>query len=407
MSTLLDRDQLLPAKHRPERSALLDLLAGGTIPDFSAIDPLVFLQLTPEKLYPFLHWQLRTAGAAVPALVGEKLLAAFRHNQLLQLRRMADLKGITEALGKASIAHLVLKGPVLAKSVYPTPAARTMIDVDVLVHGEMLREAIAVLQAAGWLIPPEFAGQKMEAGDAPPMIHRDSGSAVLELHTLLDSAPDDEAGLAEAWSSARLVDLGNSLSVSTLGAEEFFAHVAAHVSRHHRFEEELRSMLDVALLLRAETSSFDWPRLLKHWEGRKIRGWIELTVWLSHLLLRSPLPEAFKERVPGEEPLRLAAEQLWAVKRSRLPASWLFLLAGTGRAPVHAAAHASWKPLIEARGFSGLRSRGKKLAQRAGRFVRGVTQGSLRPRNVSAEVKLLRGREKLFELVEDSAEKQS
>ncbi|MDQ3280049.1 MAG: nucleotidyltransferase family protein [Acidobacteriota bacterium] len=399
----MKREELIPAERRRERMLLIDALSLRAVTIEEGIDADALLELAQEKLHPFLHSRFAQSGALeqLPRAAREKLASAYQRNRLMQLRRIADLKRIGTTLDAAGIPYLVLKGPVLAATVYPDAAARTMIDLDVLVPGEELVRAMHVLGDIGYSVPERFAGQQMEAGDAPPLVHRDGGSAVLELHSLLDSAPDDPEGLAKAWASRRDVAIGGGLAVPVLGAAEFFAHVVTHVSRHHRFEGELRSLLDVALLLRFETAAFEWERELAEWKRRGIDGWIALTVWLAHILLDAPLPEVFRERMPSRDALSMAADQLWATSHAPVPAALVFLLARTNRAPVHADAHASWKPLYAPAGVSGLRQRIARQWQRVQRFFAGLRKGSLHPRNIAREVSLFHKRERLFAMLEE------
>src|SRR5881394_2041222 len=178
----MDRVDLLPAAHRAERMFLLDVLAGRDLNgDFAGgLDAQAFLAVTPQALYPFVHWRLAPVAERLkaPRALLDPLASHYRTNALLQLRRNADLRRIGDVLGAAAIPHLVLKGPVLAATVYPHPATRTMIDIDLLVHDSDVERAIAALEAIGYRVPPQFAGVTMEAGDAPPLVHEQPGSAV-------------------------------------------------------------------------------------------------------------------------------------------------------------------------------------------------------------------------------------
>jgi len=384
----MERIDLLPAAHREERLLLLDILAGRELRG-SFADAEAFLQVTPQALYPFVHWRL------APRTILEPLAAHYRKNALLQLRRNADLRRIGEALRAAAIPHLVLKGPVLAATVYPHPATRTMIDVDLLVHDPDLPRAFAALETIGYRVPPQFAGVTMDAGDAPPLVHEQPGSAVIELHTMLDSAPDDPMALEAAWRTARQVDLGNGLTVDALEPGELFAHVVTHLSRHHRFENGLRPLLDVALLLRSTT--FDWDSLVAEWERRGIADWIALTLRLANALLDTPLPDFVRERATSEEALVLAAEQLWFTKEHRIPPQLLFLFARKRLSPVHE--HGGEEVAVP-RGAAGWRARADRQWDRVARFFDAFRRGALRPRNLRKTVDLFRKRERLFSIME-------
>lgn len=388
----MERLDLVPAKHRRERVFLLDVLAGRERE--GDIDPDAFLAVTPQGLYPYLHWQL--ARRPVSQRLLDVLAAHYRTNAMLQLRRSADLRRVGETLEGKGIKNLVLKGPVLAATVYPHPATRTMIDLDLLVHEHDLERAMVALEATGYRVPAQFIGVTMEAGDAPPLVHEQPGSAVIELHTMLDSAPDDPQALESAWATARSVELGHGLTVRALDRGELFAHVVAHLSRHHRFEGGLRSLLDVALLLRSGEAAFDW----EEWERRRIADWIALTLHLANILLDAPIPDAVRDRRPSDEALALAAEQLWSTKTYKIPPQLLFFLSRTQLAPVHDHAHAEWEAVPVPTGVAGLRARAERDWKRVVRLFDAFRRGALRPRNLRATVDLFRKRERLFALME-------
>lgn len=400
MSHSVERSELIPDTHRSERTFLLDLLGTGPVgvAAANAIDARAFLAITPKTLHPWVYRRLQDVRDDLQSL----LAGAYRENALRHLRRMADLKRIDAALHSADVPYLLLKGPVLAATVYDDPATRTMTDLDFLVREPHFPRALSTLAGLGYIVPEEFSGVTMQAGDAPPLFNGQPGSPVIELHAMLDSAPDDPNIVETAWSAARMVELGHGLRVPALAPGEFFAHVVTHVSRHHRFEGELRSLLDVALLLHSTHAELDWASLKAEWTRRRIVPWIELTLSLAHILLGAPLPKAFAGAAPSPEALRLAAEQLWVDKDKRVSGKIAQLFTRSTPAPVHT--HAAGATVPMPAGRAGLRLRARRRWQMVRRNVSQMLDGTLRPRTVAREVALFRNRERLFTLLESSSE---
>jgi hypothetical protein len=396
------RDDLVPSSHRRERLFLLDVLGAEPLDiDLAAsIDAAAFLEIAPRTLYPYLHARLLPVADRLPPALIALLAQHHRQNALTHMRRVADLQRIGGALDAAGVAYLVLKGPILAATVYPDPGARTMLDVDLLVHDADMPRGIAALESLGYFVPPRFTGLAMAAGEAPPMSNGQPGSPVIELHSLLDSVLDDDGALETAWRNHRVVGLGMGLTVPALDRGEFFAHVVAHVSRHHRFEGELRSLLDVALLLRSPETELDWDSLMTEWRRRRIDGWIALTVWLAKILLGAPIPPAFAGAMPSSEALMLAAEQLWARKEKNVGG---VLSLVTGQQPVPTHPHHHVQPVVTPSGLAGVRLRTARQWQRVLRVFTAARDGRLRPRNVAENVGLFRNRERLFAIIEADA----
>ncbi|HVG24678.1 MAG TPA: nucleotidyltransferase family protein, partial [Thermoanaerobaculia bacterium] len=198
--------------------------------------------------------------------------------------------------------------------------------------------------------------------------------------------------LANMLPSARPVALGHGVELLALDRGEFFAHVVMHVSKHHRFEGELRSLLDVALLLRAE-HDLDWSALAEQWRARGIYDWIVLTAALARILLHAPVPAALLAPV-SDEALALASEQLWIVEKGSVPPRLAQLASGTTFTPVHTGVADHRVPV------PGVRARVARGFELLRRVAKSGARGGFSPRVFSREVELFRNRERLYAVIE-------
>lgn len=101
-----------------------------------------------HRVAGFLHRTVAAVESSHPELV-TRLRAAHAEAVRRHLRAVADLGCVGEALRGAGIPWLVFKGPVLAETVYPDIDLRTYRDLDVLVPGDRLAQAVAALEGAG------------------------------------------------------------------------------------------------------------------------------------------------------------------------------------------------------------------------------------------------------------------
>jgi hypothetical protein len=388
----MNRIDLLPRDHRAERLLVLDLLAGGEPRFEGEVD--VFLSVAPETLHPFLFLRLR--NAALPPRLAAALKEAYRRAVLHDLRRRADLARVSAALDAAGIPFLVLKGPVLAATVYPERAARTMLDLDLLVAPEDLDRALQTMEAVGYRIPPQFAGVLFCAGDAPPLRHDQPGGPTLELHTMLESLTDVPNALAVSAPRARRVEVGPGLVVAALEPGEHFLQVAVHMSKKPRFRGELRSLLDVALLMRHE--ALQWDAVLAESDARALGGWILLAATLAHELLGAPLPSELARRRPADELLVLAAEQLWRGRRSNVTPRLVLAITGLTPPPVHARSLQIRGPAPPELGSGWARA--ESAFRRVVRRIQRVLSALARPRDLRSEVRGHRRAERLYAMLE-------
>ena len=390
----MDRADLLPSENCLERLFLLDILGQNSraVPDGLDVD--AFLAITPENLYAFVHASLLNVPNAPRALL-DRTGSHYRRNVMLMLQRSADLRRLDATLSDARIPYLVLKGPILANTVYPDPATRTMLDLDLLVREGDLERAIAALSAIGYQVPERFAGVAMNPGDAPPMIDPVLGSAPLELHALLESIPQDDPALEAAWAGARRVATRHGVALPCLDRGELFAHVVMHASRQSRFAGGLRTLVDVSMLLREEATKLDWRALDAEWQRRGIAGWIALTIELAYILLGAPVPDVYKDRHSSPEAISLAVEQLMLTERTVVPVRLTQAIAR--RVPL--ATHHGVRRIAPAP--TGLRYRVRHEWTRVQRVLSALGNGGLRPRNVARSVDLFLKRERLVALLEN------
>ncbi len=151
------------------------------------------------------------------------------HNQIFQAvyryeQLQYELDSLCEALEKAQIPFLPLKGSVLRKY-YPEPWMRTSCDIDILVHVEDLEKATAYL-----VDTLEFRKEGKNSHDvslfSPTGIH-------LELH--YDLVEDDRANsaakvLENVWD--RVVKRGGSEYHYEMPDELFYFYHVAHMAKH-------------------------------------------------------------------------------------------------------------------------------------------------------------------------------
>jgi hypothetical protein len=394
---------LLPATHRAERQLLLDLLAdrATALRVGTEVDADAFLAIIPDTLYPLAFAKLRSRAGelGVPGSLVATLAASYRGNLMLHLKRRALLRTTVALFNGAGIPHLVLKGPVLAQTVYDDPVTRTMSDLDFLFHAKDIGRAFAALEVAGYRVPSRLQGVELEPGDGPPVEPPGDPDMMIESHTILDSTGEDESALDAAWSRVRSADL-DGLSVMTLAPTDFFTSVVMHLSKHHRFEGMLRSLVDVTLLMRLHAGDFDWPALREEWTTLGIIRWMSLTMTLAEALLDAPLPPVFREDAEGlRDMLPMAAAQLWATNLDRVAPRFLYALAGRQPSIAHPHAHRTRAPLPA--GLAGVRARAAWLRVRLDKFIAAVRMGALRPGRVAESLRQFRQREELAALLSD------
>jgi hypothetical protein len=147
------------------------------------------------------------------------------------LRALSDLPLVGDALGGAGVPWLVVKGPVLAE-LHGAPDLRAYSDLDLVVPGEALGEALGALEAAGARVVAANWWHRLDvlAGEVPMVLP--SGSAVdLHWHLLNERALRRTFRLVmpALLGRARTVDV-HGAAVRTLDDVDTLLHLALHTA---------------------------------------------------------------------------------------------------------------------------------------------------------------------------------
>jgi hypothetical protein len=107
-------------------------------------DPVRLVRL---GLAPLVYSRLRALGGLghIPRDLARECATAYVRAGIAAAQRARELGTVLAALAPAGIRPIVLKGMYLALEVYPDPALRPMVDIDVLVPRGDLERVVAIL----------------------------------------------------------------------------------------------------------------------------------------------------------------------------------------------------------------------------------------------------------------------
>ncbi len=226
-------------------------------------------------------------GIAVPAGWAARAQRPLYATLLRNTALAEDLVAVSSALHRAGIDCLAVKGVVLAETVYGNLALRPAADIDILVRPTDLPAARSVVRSLGFHLGGERLSEEWTHSHHDPRYFRSTarGDVCLELHWALwpSSRFRTDAGL---WARARPVELHGS-TLRTLSREDTLLHLAIHRTRAPLL---LRSVCDVAELLRREGSELDWDAVHRRAETIGARTALYSVLSLSQRLLAAPLP---------------------------------------------------------------------------------------------------------------------
>jgi hypothetical protein len=240
-------------------------------------------------LIPWLAQVMRQSARAASVTPAEDLAvlnllaaASALHSDLL----FAALARALGALGEAGVTPLVLKGPALACTLYPSSDLRPFGDLDLLVRPTELARADQALRALGYV--PDVT-KPTEVDDFHRVYARAGHDGVVELHTdLLQLGLPTACGTA-LWERAEHCNLqGLPRPALMLGLEHQLLHLCVHLHLHGY--RRLIWFVDLERLLRLRGGAVRWAEVwtLAHDEGATLS--VRHALLLARELLDAPLP---------------------------------------------------------------------------------------------------------------------
>jgi hypothetical protein len=241
---LLSGDEALRAWHRVEPGL-----------DLSRLDQ------ASQRLLPLVYANLRRHGASARRLaeLGDGYRAAWLWNQRL-FQRAAE---IVEALERAGIPSIVLKGLALVMTCYRDVGARPMGDIDVLVPAALAVPAAGVLSRSGWApryaLTPAFLSVK----HAAPF--DGGGGEECDLHWRVFEEAGEAAADDAWWATSITIDFRGA-RFGLLCPTDQLLHVCIHGAKW-TWSPAIRWVADALLIVRA--GGIDWPRLVAQARARR------------------------------------------------------------------------------------------------------------------------------------------
>lgn len=236
----------------PAGPGSVDLDGLAELAEFHRVSPAAYLRLRDVQ--------------DIPEAVLAPLVGAYHRAVRTHLFALRDLDFVSKALRSLSAPWLVVKGPVLSEAVYSRPDLRMYEDLDIVVPGPALGEALELLEGLGATVADQNWRLVNETMRGELHVLLPSGGLVdLHWHLLNDSTLRTcfDIPMEDIFASARLVEVAGR-RVATLGQVDTLVHLALHASMAGA--NRLIWLKDIEQVVLNE--SFDWDLLV-----RRAREW--------------------------------------------------------------------------------------------------------------------------------------
>ncbi len=230
-------------------------------------------------------------------VIGDVIAA---HDEVMRQTMRIEVKAVevSQLFDEAGIDHRILKGAALAHTMAVRPADRSFRDVDVLVDGDDIDQAVQVLTRAGATrLQPELrAGYDARFGKSVTL---KSGDIEVDIHRVLSPGP---FGVwmkpKELFLLKQSVQLGGR-DLPTLDPTSHLVHACYHVALG-QVTPVLSNLRDIAMLAATDGIDFDrFDETITRWRGGAV---IKRAVRLAQARLDAELPDELVRYVHAAVP---------------------------------------------------------------------------------------------------------
>ncbi|MFC0213214.1 nucleotidyltransferase family protein [Paenibacillus chartarius] len=237
------------------------------------VRPLVYSLLSKQK-----------EDLAPQEIIG-KLKGEYVKNTFDMLRLTNELERIHQMLELNGIRSMILKGPVLAASIYGDVSLRTSKDLDIWVPFRDLEKVEDLLLKENYQVAQEMRllyGRKWR--DHHISYFNKEKRIEIELHWRLSSDWGNEPGFDELWERRAASSL-TSTPLYHPQMEDLFQYLVCHGARHGWFR--LRWLSDIEQLLRKQ---LDWEKIVHNCNKYEQSKLVGQSLILCNRLFHTPIP---------------------------------------------------------------------------------------------------------------------
>ncbi|MBM7573497.1 nucleotidyltransferase family protein [Aquibacillus albus] len=243
-----------------------------------------FVDLTiHHRVFPLIYKEFKKyEKSIVPDRIMQRLEHYYTNNTFNMLALTAEMGNVCQAFSDNNIQALVLKGPVLAESLYGNISDRTSKDLDILVPIDSINKVKTILTEYGYILDKN---QPWILDDWKWKYHHLSyyhpeKKVQIEIHWRLSPEMGKEPSFDELWKRRKVSDLTDG-PVYLLGSEDLLFYLMNHGFRHAWFR--LRWLVDINRLLSKELNPYIVDSLLNKYDAKVMAGQgIMLTSELLH-----------------------------------------------------------------------------------------------------------------------------
>jgi len=291
----------------------------------------LFTLLIPHWILPLVYWKIGHLPKAFhpPTPIISRMRKAFMDSRVRCLQVEKQLLELLDAFNTAGIRVLVLKGPALARSMYPDPAMRPSDDIDLLVRPEEFIKARDILCEIGYQCEEKIFEVLKDCHCEEHFIPSTDlrNNHIIELHWDIQRffGYKHDNKIEQLFFRATKV-MTNTLCFETLHPIDALINAALHMIMTHCQGMRLIWIYDIALLTRNLEGLNDWELLQKRSLACGALLSVKNSLKMAQIWTGLQLPKAFNDFSTWPKPKKAEIVAMTnAIQRYERPAKLLKL----------------------------------------------------------------------------------
>ncbi len=246
-----------------------------------------------QNSLPWLAERIREEGIKPPTTVYQQIAEIEKESRERTRRMLDNVIELGDALDKAGIQFIPLKGAALAPLYYPDPLVRPMGDIDLLVCEKDIGRGVEVMRRLGYRFYSRSAEDEVYLrGKQKPMIWAADNVHPVEMHYTLR---EEYAGLGydlagQVWRSAQLRPSWQARELLLPDDATLLHHVCAHATSDWMIQRGRLMQIDDIRKICARMSSDSWQEFIEQIEPFGAR-FVYPTLVFTAKYSKLPLPE--------------------------------------------------------------------------------------------------------------------
>ena len=251
----------------------------------------VFDCLRPHGIIPLLAWHISSwpEECQPPEVILSGLKDALFYGAVRNLRMGPQIRQVLDAFKEAGIQVLLVKGPALARTVYPDPALRQSSDIDLMIRPEDFLRCERVMETLGYSCPARTYHISPHAFHHQAFLPGNTG-VMVEVHWMADFG---YGYFPKNWlinSMERKIHVeSKDLAFDTLHPLDHFQFLVLHnvIQHNHR---RLDWIMDIARMVQEFSTPGDWKAIQASSVMNHTRIPVEIALNEAELWSGQPLP---------------------------------------------------------------------------------------------------------------------